>query len=259
MNARTPSERDGAGPLTLYCLAHAGGSAMPYARWSAFLPPSVRVEPLELPGHGARIGEPLVDRVDRLVDELVSAVRPERGPFALFGHSFGALLAFELARRARRAGTPPDALLVAGRNAPAEPLSHRPVHDLDDDAFVAALRRFGGMPEALVKQPGLLRMYLPALRVDLRLAETYVRTPGEPLDLPIVTFAGRRDVLTDPRGVLAWERETTAGFDLSLLPGGHFFVGSAEFEGALVAALERRAAARRRETADGRAPVAGRR
>lgn len=247
------------GTFTLYCLAHAGGSAVPYSRWSAFLPHSVRVEPVELPGHGARLREPLIDRMDRLIAEVVRMIRPQRSArFALFGHSFGALLGFEVARRLAQLGCPPQALLVGAHNGPAEPLSHRPIHRLPDPAFVTALSRYGGLPEGLVAEPDLLRTYLPAIRNDLRLEETYGRPPGPALDIPVTAFAGRRDLLTDAQGVLGWERETTREFDLTLLTGGHFFSGEPGFRAALAARVSRLAeAAGRRVTggAVGRTPL----
>lgn len=235
-----PSDGDGTA-LTLYCLAHAGGSALAYQRWNRFLPAGVTAEPLELPGHGARLREPLMERIDPLVTDLLRVVGPRRGaPFALFGHSFGAVLAFELAHRLQRLGSPPLALIAAGRNGPTRPLSHRPVHQLPDEAFIAALTRFGGMPRALLEQPELLRVYLPVLRADLRLAETHTRAAGlPPLDLPVTVFGGRRDVLTDPEGLLSWERETARGFELALLPGGHFFLEEREFRTLLVSRLSR--------------------
>ncbi|AXK35446.1 thioesterase [Streptomyces armeniacus] len=227
--------------LTLYCLAHAGGSAAVYRRWSDFLPASVRVRPLELPGHGTRIREPLVEDLQLLVAELVRTIRPaaDGERFAVFGHSFGAILGVELARRLHQLEVPPVALLVGGRNGPAEPLSHRPIHSLPDDKFVTALSRYGGLPESLLAEPDLLRLFLPAIRNDLRLVETYARPSGPALDVPVTAFAGRRDRLTDAQGVLGWARETTAEFDLTLLPGGHFFLNEPAFPPVLSARLAR--------------------
>jgi medium-chain acyl-[acyl-carrier-protein] hydrolase len=226
--------------LTLFCLAHAGGSAMTYGRWRAFLPPSVTIAPLELPGHGARIREPLVRRVDKLVEELVRKVRADApGTFAVFGHSFGAVLGYEVARRLAKQGPAPAALFVSGRNGPGEPLSHRPIHKLPDEEFITALGRYGGMPQILLDEPQLLRLYLPALRVDLELVETYVRPLGPPLDIPIIALGGRRDSLTDPAGLVAWERETSAAFELTLIPGGHFFLDEPYFQETLTTHLTR--------------------
>jgi medium-chain acyl-[acyl-carrier-protein] hydrolase len=228
-------------PLTLFCLPHAGGSALVFRRWRTVLPPEVRVVPLELPGHGGRFREPLLESLEPLVAGLLRKARAEApSRYAVFGHSLGALLGYELVRALVASGNPPpDALLVAGRNGPAEPLSHRPIHALPDGAFVTALDRLGGMPRAMAEQPDLLRAYLPALRADLRIAETYGRRPGPPADFPIAAFAGRRDPLTEPRAVLGWARETTAAFELSLIPGGHFFLDRPDFTAALSGYLRR--------------------
>lgn len=227
--------------LTLFCLAHAGGSAQPFRRWNAVLSGGARVVPLELPGHGIRFHEPVLDTLDLMVAELLRAVRagaPAR--YAIFGHSLGALLGYELARALVAAGhAPPEALLVAARNGPAEPLSHRPIHALPDQAFIAALERLGGMPQSVVDQPGLTRAYLPVLRADLRVAETYARRSGPPGDFPIAAFAGRRDPLTDPQAMLGWARETTATFDLALVPGGHFFLDGPDLPAALAGYVSR--------------------
>lgn len=222
---------------------------MTYARWKRFVPPWVEVVPLELPGHGTRLREPLTERMDRLTDALADTVRPPEGaPFAVYGHSFGALAAFELTRRLCRRGTPPVTLFVSGHNGPSEPLNRRPVHALPDEAFIAALRGFGGIPDALLKQREVLHMYLPALRADLRMVETYSRPAGAPFDFPIAVYGGRRDVLADPAGLLAWERETTGVCDLTLIPGGHFFLGESEFRFALCARLDRLARTRSERT-----------
>jgi medium-chain acyl-[acyl-carrier-protein] hydrolase len=241
MSSPLPCPPPGGPPLTLFCLPHAGGSALAFGRWRRALPPDVRVVPLELPGHGARFREPLVDSLDPLIAGLLREVRAAGVPrYAVFGHSLGALLAYELARALVAAGHPaPRALLVAGRNGPAEPLSHRPIHALPDAAFVAALERLGGVPPTPAGGPGLLRAYLPALRADLRLAETYTRRPGPPAHFPIAAFAGREDPLTDPRAVLGWSRETTAAFELTLMPAGHFFLDRPDFTAAVSDCLRR--------------------
>ncbi|MEV0225001.1 alpha/beta fold hydrolase [Streptomyces sp. NPDC050704] len=221
--------------LTLYCLPHAGGSPVPFVRRLAGVLTAVRLVPLDLPGHGGRMREPLATELEPLVADLVRTIDADgEGPYALFGHSLGALLAYELAHRLRR---PPAALLVAGRNGPGEPLAHRPIHHLPDDAFIAGLRRFGGVPDELLNEPDLLQLFMPALRADLRIAETYERPAYPRLDVPVAAFAGRRDPLTDPAGMLAWERESSALFELALVPGGHFFLDRDDFQGALAARL----------------------
>ncbi|GLW48200.1 oleoyl-ACP hydrolase [Streptomyces sp. NBRC 14336] len=242
--------------LTLFCLAHAGGSAHPYLRLGAGLPGRVTVVPLELPGHGTRVREPLLHGMAALTEEAVRLIGERRHqPYAIFGHSFGSLLGYEAARVLTAQGTPPKLLLVSGRNGPTEPLSHRPFAHLPDDGFVRGLQRIGGLPEALLAEPELLKFYLPAIRADLRVVETYTHTPGPRLTVPVAAFAGSKDVLTDAASMAAWSRITTGVFDLTLVSGGHFFLQEPEFRAALGARLTRYAATASRDDAV-RGPVA---
>ena len=224
----------------LFVIPHAGGSASYYRGWSRWLPDTVELVPLDLPGHATRTGEPLVAEWQHLVDDLTGLVRTRlSGTYVLAGHSLGALLAYEVARTMDARGTPPSLLVASGRNGPAAGLSHRPIHQLPDDQFLGTLERLGGMPRSVAEQADLMRTYLPLLRADLRLAETYTRMPGPPLSSPVAVFAGRQDLLTDSRGLIAWSRETTGTFDLTVVEGGHFFHDEPSFARAARAALGR--------------------
>ncbi|WP_329216679.1 alpha/beta fold hydrolase [Streptomyces sp. NBC_01485] len=246
--------------LTLYCLPHAGGSAQPYAGLATAVPPGVRVVPLELPGHGRRLRERPLREMGQVVTEVIRLMGlpglPEspdltglpdptgegdgRGrPFALFGHSFGALVGYETTRRLRQLGTPPELLLVSARNSPVWPLSHEPLHALADPSFTAGVSRMGGIPQALLAQPAVLQVFLPSLRADLRMVETYAHTHREPLDVPIAAFVGLQDRLTDPAGMAAWAEQTSRPFDLTPVRAGHFFLDEPEFRTALAARLAR--------------------
>ncbi|MFJ9153069.1 thioesterase II family protein [Streptomyces sp. NPDC102270] len=226
--------------LTLYCLPHAGGGARPYGRLETAVPWGVRVVPLELPGHGTRLREHLLRDMGQVVTEVTRLMGEDQGrPFALFGHSFGALVAYETAWRLRESGTPPELLLVSGRTSPVWPLSHEPLHTLPDPLLTEGLSRMGGIPKALLASPSVLQVYLPSLRADLRMVETYAHTHGGRLDVPIAAFAGRQDRLTDPAGMEAWAERTSRAFDLTLLRGGHFFLDDPEFRTALEGRLGR--------------------
>lgn len=234
----------GAAPVTLFVVPHAGGSGAYYRPWSRWLPAGVRLETLDLPGHSIRIREPLITEWAPLTDDLTAQLRARLPAgsdhtYVLAGHSLGALAAYEMARRMTAIGAPPGLLLVSGRNGPAVGLSHRPIHALADDRFLDAVERLGGTPDGALRDPEMLRMYLPLLRADLRLAETYTRLPGLPLDVPIAAFAGRWDQMTDDQGLIAWNRETTASFDLRVLDGNHFFHDSPAFAAEARARLER--------------------
>ncbi len=221
----------------VFCLAHAGGSTAHFRTWR-WLDPFARVVPLELPGHGARMGEPHEPDWQALTAALTDTVAAEVGPdpagdvpYVLFGHSLGALLAFDISHRMLARGRPPALLAVAGRNGPSVASSHRPVHRLADHEFAGAVHALGGLPTALVRQPELLRLFLPIIREDLRMAESYARPDVPALPIPVVAFAGRQDPMTDATGMLAWAAETTGVCELVFVPGGHFFLGSREFEG----------------------------
>ncbi|MDN3259864.1 alpha/beta fold hydrolase [Streptomyces sp. CSDS2] len=247
MRSTTPAQRpltpaaDTAAPdgLQLFCLPHAGGNSAHFRGWD-WLAPHARAVPVDLPGHGTRLGEPLVEDWESLVADLTESVAERvAGPFALFGHSLGALLAFDISHRLLARGLAPALLVAAGRNGPSAPPAHRPVHPLPDEPFIGALRRLGGMPDALLRQPELLRMFLPVLRADLRLAERYTRPGVGPLPLPVVAFAGADDPMTDDLGMRAWQAETTRAFALTFVEGGHFFLDSPRFATALVDRLAR--------------------
>ncbi|HET8658038.1 MAG TPA: thioesterase domain-containing protein [Micromonosporaceae bacterium] len=226
--------------MRLFCLPHAGGTAGHFNRWNRWLPAGVTAVPVELPGRGTRQAEPLLDSWPPLVEDVARTVRARGGgAYALAGHSLGAVLAFEVARALARDGDPPRLLLVAARNGPYAGLSHRPIHGLGDAQLLDALRRLGGSPEAILGEPDLMRLFLPVLRVDLRLAETYARLPGPPLSCPVAAYAGRRDRMTGPEAVLAWHRETTEAFDLTIVDAGHFLLDHPAFVAAVAARLAR--------------------
>ncbi|MBV2156573.1 alpha/beta fold hydrolase [Kitasatospora sp. SUK 42] len=223
----------------VFCLPHAGGSSAHFHRWN-WLAPYARVVPVDLPGHGRRLGEPLVTDWDRLAADLTESIAAQvDGPYVLFGHSLGALLAFEVAHRMLNRGPAPALLVAAGRNGPSAEPGYRPIHELPDARFLSALHALGGMPEGLLRQAELLRMFLPVLRADLRLAERYERPAVPPLPLPVMAFAGHDDPMTNDLGLLAWKRETTRSCELVFLDGTHFFLDSPEFAGALTERIAR--------------------
>jgi medium-chain acyl-[acyl-carrier-protein] hydrolase len=226
--------------VRIFCLPHAGGSAVHYRQWDQWLPGAADVVPVDMPGHGARSREQLITEWQFLVDDLTDFISARiDGPCIIVGHSLGAVLAYEVVRTLQNRGLLPLLLVVACRNGPTAALSHRPIHGLPDEQFLTALTRLGGTPQDVISAPDLLRLFLPLLRSDLRLAETYAREPGPPLTCPIAVFGGRQDPMADGHGLLAWERETTDCFDLTIFDGGHFFLDEPEFSVALKARLIR--------------------
>jgi medium-chain acyl-[acyl-carrier-protein] hydrolase len=186
----------------------------------------VEVCPVQLPGRENRIAEPAFDRLPPLVQALADAVEPwlDR-PFAVFGHSNGALVGFELARTLRARGRPgPVHLFASGRRAPDVPAERAPIATLPEPEFLAELQALGGLPAALLEHRELLALLVPTLRADVAIHETYVFRDEAALACPITAYGG----LTDPRvsrpSLEAWARHTASAFVMRLFPGGHFFL-----------------------------------
>ena len=211
----------------LICLPHAGGGAFVYRHWPALLPPSIELVTVELPGRGTRMREPPATDVQAVVADLEAdlALLDDR-PLAIFGHSMGAVLAFELALRRQRAGRPPLAVFLAGCAAPAR-LAERPkTHQLDDAAFLARLERLGAIPAEVLADPDLRAMVLGVLRADITLLETYAGGDGMVLDRRVWVLGGREDDAATAADLLAWRVHARAGFEHAEFAGGHFFVNS---------------------------------
>jgi surfactin synthase thioesterase subunit len=168
--------------------------------------------------------------VHLLVENLVAAIDPYLDlPFALFGHSMGGLIIFELARALRTTKKPgPSHFFVSGCRAPNRPERPFKLHLLPDDIFVNELReRYQGIPDVVMNDPDLLQMFLQILRADLELVETYHHSAAEPFDFPISAFGGVEDSEIGHEDVEAWRHQTSSTFRLHMLPGGHFFINTA--------------------------------
>src|SRR5215471_18204444 len=213
--------------IRLFCLPYAGGGASVFREWPAELPSVIDVCPVRLPGREDRMGEPLHTSLSTLVDEVAAAVcRSLDQPFAVFGHSMGALVAFELTRELRRRGAPlPQWLFVAGCRAPHRQTSSG-LSGLPDQRFVEAinLKYGGGIPDAILSAPELLELLLPVVRADISLVDSYSHRQESPLDCPIAGFGGISDPTVGHDDLLAWREHTAAQFECDMLPGGHFFV-----------------------------------
>lgn len=212
--------------MRLFCLPFAGGGAAAYRDWQIELPDWLEVCPILLPGREMRLAQAPVRRMAVLVGAVADAIaRWADLPFALFGHSLGALTAFELTRELRRRGEAmPARLIVSGRRAPAQPRNEPPLHDKPDAALIERMQHLGGTPEAVLQNAELLSLMLPAVRADFEILETWHYVAEQPLDTPIAAFGGHDDPLA-PRAELArWREETIGGFSLNMFPGAHFFL-----------------------------------
>lgn len=227
--------------LQLFCFANAGGAGSTFRRWGELVPASFEVSGVQLPGREQRRDEPFATDMGALAVELAATIADAaRGRFALFGHSVGALLAFECARELRRNhGLLPDHLFVAAMGAPHLARTVPTLHDQDEAALIDRLRRMGGLPDALLGAPPLLQLLMPRIRADLQLFDTHVFRPEAPLACRVTALGGAQDP-TVPRDYLsAWHEHTTGAFEVRVFPGDHFFVetGRVAVVATVVAAL----------------------
>jgi medium-chain acyl-[acyl-carrier-protein] hydrolase len=213
--------------IRLLCFPHAGGGATAYRDWAEPLGSRIEVAAVQLPGRERRFHEPAYSSLAALLEPLTEALVSRLDlPFALFGHSMGARIAFELARALRRRPVPPPRrLFVSGATAPHLPV-RTAYHQFPDDRLVAKLHDLNGTPIDVLRSGELLQLMLPLLRADLTLAETHPHVPEAPLDCPIRAFAGASDPESPVEEVAAWRVHTRASFRLQVLPGDHFFLRS---------------------------------
>jgi surfactin synthase thioesterase subunit/DNA-binding MarR family transcriptional regulator len=208
----------------LACFPHAGGPASYYLPISRALSPSVEVLAVQYPGRQDRRGEKGIDSIGELADAITPhLLRATDRPLALFGHSMGATLAFEVALRLEQQGVQPLALFVSGRRAPTC-VRDEYVHLGDDDALVAEIRRLDGTDAQLLKDEDIRKMALPAIRTDYTAVETYRYEPGPPLRTPIYAHIGDQDPKVTVEEATAWRERTSGHFELQIYPGGHFYL-----------------------------------
>lgn len=216
----------------LFCFPFAGAGTSALRGWTGSLPASIGVCPVRLPGRESRLGEVPFRHMEPLVRALAEAIFPfiDR-PFAIYGHSMGAAIAFELTRMLRKRDRPlPAALFVSGARAPRFRLGQVPPADPSEEEFLRDLERLEGIPPEVRRNRDLLRVVLPALLADTALYRGYVYREEPPLDCPIYAYGGAEDPNVRREHLEAWRHETTGGFSLRIFPGGHFFIDSARPE-----------------------------
>jgi medium-chain acyl-[acyl-carrier-protein] hydrolase len=210
----------------LFCFPYSGAGASIFRTWATPLAPHIEVVAVQLPGRETRRKEPLFSNLPALIQALTPALLPyiDR-PFAFFGHSVGALISFEVARQLRRSGhLSPSYLVVSGRPAPQLPSTTPPIHHLPDVDFLAELQRYNGTPAIVLENADVMNVFMPILRADLAINETYVYQPEAPFNFPIAAFGGLQDIQVSQSALSGWGEQTSADFKIELLSGNHFFL-----------------------------------
>lgn len=227
--------------LRMFCFPYAGGSATRiYGDWRSGLPGRVDVVPMEIPGRGARIVEEPVGSVAELVEDALPRLLPATDrPFVLFGHSLGAMVAYELAGRlVDRYGLAPELVCLSGLSAPDTPRKPDLDHLLPDPEFRARLRQLGGTPHEILDDDELMEVLLPVLRADFGAADTWRPVDGASLPCPLAVFGGADDPEAPPATLAGWRTRTARRFESRIFPGDHFFLQGAS-RTALLAAVGR--------------------
>ncbi|MFE6848149.1 thioesterase II family protein [Streptomyces sp. NPDC057686] len=213
--------------LRLFVLHHAGGSHLLYRHWPAGLPDIWDVRLLDAPGHGLFLDQPQIADAGALADHLLRVIDPEPGgsPYALFGHSMGGLLAYEITRRAAGRGLPlPVWIGVSARTAPQLAGLGNRYHQLSEAELRTRLKQLGGTPDAVLDEPDLWALFEPVIRADLRLVETWRPAPGTPaLPVALSAYAGREDHAASPARMAGWEEHSEHFLGLHAFDGGHFY------------------------------------
>jgi surfactin synthase thioesterase subunit len=209
----------------LFCFPFAGGGASAFAQWASVFPPDVAVCPIQYPGREDRWGEPGFASLEGFVEALAEDLTPHlSGRFAFLGHSFGALVAYELTCALQRRGRPtPLRLFISAARAPHLP-PKEPIHELPERDFLNKLCEFDGMPDEVLRSTELLPVVLPIIREDFRLFEQYRFGSASPLPVPISVFGGLGDGNVPIADLLAWSSQTSKAFRSRFLEGHHFFL-----------------------------------
>lgn len=214
--------------MNMFFFPCAGGTANSYMNWATEMPDYFSVSAIELPGRGRRFNEAAAHTLDKVVSDICDDLASHRElPYAFFGHSLGALLAFEVTRELRRRSRNlPAHLFVAGRIAPQVERRKPSIHTLPDEDFIAELCAIGGIPAELLREKELIDLLLPALRADVRMHETYCFRYEEPLECAITAFGGSADADVSMTELQAWQFHTAGEFKLYQFDGGHFFLNA---------------------------------
>jgi len=217
----------GAASRRLYCFPFAGGAASTYRTWASTLPADVEVVFVQFPGRTPGSRDAPLTRMADLVDVACSAIDVDADlPYALFGHSMGAATAYEVTSRLERAGSHrPDHLFVSGRRSPNDHRPSSPIRDLPDAAFIDAMgERYGAIPDAIRNEPDVMAMFLPILRADVVVFETYARLSDHRVECPVSVFGGLDDTNPPPDALAGWSEVAANPVQVEVFAGDHFYL-----------------------------------
>jgi medium-chain acyl-[acyl-carrier-protein] hydrolase len=218
--------------LRIFCFPNAGGGASQFVRWINLLLPHTELCSVQLPGRESRLREGLYKDMLALAKDVSTVIAPLCDvPYVFFGHSMGSILAFEVIRHLKNLNIPePVHLVVSSCPAPHMADFNYGINGLSDKQFIDLLCKYNGLPDALQNDAQLLDLFIPILRADIDMLETYEYKPGEPLSCPITAFGGISDFMIKTEELNSWGLETDGKFDVRMFPGDHFYLNNVSYE-----------------------------
>jgi medium-chain acyl-[acyl-carrier-protein] hydrolase len=223
--------RNARAAVRLFCFHYAGGSASAFRNWASHLPRSVELVAVQLPGREGRFGERFITRFDELIKTLTEALTPSLNiPYAVFGHSLGTLIGFEWIRQLKHHGIrQPLIFFASGRRAPQFANPEPPISHLPEADFVRELmKKYSDHLGSVLERDDFRQAFVPQLRADFTLSETYRYRRGIKLECPIVACAGEQETEITEQELTGWQEHTTGRFNALRFPGAHFFIHSQE-------------------------------
>ena len=216
--------------MRLFCFPYAGSTAAVFRSWPQYLPSEIELCAVQYPGRGSRRAEPLGEGIVEVMNEIYQDLQPFlTKPFAFFGHSMGALVSYEFARRLQgEQQQGPFQLFVSGCSAPHVRAFDEITYNLPEPEFLAELRRLQGTPEEVLDNAELMQLMMPIIRADFKASQTYKYVTGPPLECPIRAFGGLKDEMVPREEVEAWSEHTVGSFRAQMLPGDHFFLNTSQ-------------------------------
>lgn len=210
----------------LFCFPFAGGSASFFSDWHNILSQSgIEICAIQMPGREDRIYESLLTNVDGLVSEIVEAMADfQDKPYAFFGHSMGTLISFEVTRKLRSLKMKQPSILFMSSGKAPQIQPRRILHKLPNDSFLLKIKELGGIPDIIIENQDLTDLYLPILRADFKMIETYQYVDSKPLDTKIVAYGGRMDQEVKYKDIVAWEGHSLKPLNVNVYEGNHFYL-----------------------------------
>lgn len=211
--------------LRLFCIPYAGGGASVFRKWKEFLAPNIELFAIQLPGRESRYSEPPIQDIDFLVKEIANSIMNlGSGPFAIYGHSLGASLAFELTLELEKNGFYPKYLFVSGRQSPGLVSLRSPIGHLPDDQFLNELAQYKSTPPEILQNHEFIKMLLPMLKADFSIAERYSHQPNKKVLADLIAIGSNKDIWLLPNSLEGWNNYTTGRFSTKWFDGGHLYL-----------------------------------